>query len=576
MSKHRVGYTFLPNFFLNTATDRFNDLIKDQSSFDLSCVKVIMCGGEANRTSTIAKAEAVLTRLKAQPNSVKAAYGLSETCSAAFYNFQAPSYDSKMGYIFASAGKPVPEAISVRIVDEDGCLVPGDSEGEGSIQLQGPMVFQSYHNNAAATESCMTSDGWFDTGDVGRIDAMGHLLITGRKKEIVILNGNNYSSFEIEHAIESSGIDGLNISFTATFSVFDKQRESEGIVVLFNPTQDAFENPSTLRATVNSINKALLRVCSQRALEIVPLPKEELPKSTIGKLSRAKLKAAYQGGRFDKFKIAKEDAVVTSNRLTDEDTTAEEQSLSPTSHDILDILAANTGLPKTAFLGQGGILAASIDSIVYIRIKRALERKFFTDREFPMATLVSASSLQELEQEVLAIRSASGAVEYDPIVTVRSGGDKLPLFCLHPGSGEFLWCLPVAKLLTGTLQPKQQTQALRCGRAAIVIHFSANASKIVQSTRFVPAAWVRAKQCFTLMRRCLTATRQQSGGSSLGDPMPFWDTASAGTRPMSSARGWRPPVKKLPLSASSIIRSIQLRHWTNGCIAPCSSTCYPC
>ena len=77
LSKYQIGYTFSPNFFLAAAVKAFQSQ-KQEELFDLSHLSVIMCGGEANRTSTIEAAENILTRFRAPPNSVKAAYGLSE------------------------------------------------------------------------------------------------------------------------------------------------------------------------------------------------------------------------------------------------------------------------------------------------------------------------------------------------------------------------------------------------------------------------------------------------------------------------------------------------------------------
>ena len=90
----------------------------------------------------------------------------------------------------------------------------------------------------------MTSDGWFDTGDTGMLDRNGNLRIVGRSKEIIIINGNNYSSFELEHVIESRWIQGLTPSYTATFSSWDKRGDSESVVVLFNPTDEASDATS--------------------------------------------------------------------------------------------------------------------------------------------------------------------------------------------------------------------------------------------------------------------------------------------------------------------------------------------
>ncbi len=74
---HRVGYTFLPNFFLAAATKAFLAK-KNPPELDLCDLSVIMCGGEANRVATFENAEQLLIALGAPRHTIKAAYGLSE------------------------------------------------------------------------------------------------------------------------------------------------------------------------------------------------------------------------------------------------------------------------------------------------------------------------------------------------------------------------------------------------------------------------------------------------------------------------------------------------------------------
>jgi acyl-CoA synthetase (AMP-forming)/AMP-acid ligase II len=84
LSDHRIAYTFAPNFFIATATRAINDMDSyERTSMDLdfSELRVIMCGGEANKTNTLEAAENVLTCYGAPKCSIKASYGLSEVRS---------------------------------------------------------------------------------------------------------------------------------------------------------------------------------------------------------------------------------------------------------------------------------------------------------------------------------------------------------------------------------------------------------------------------------------------------------------------------------------------------------------
>ena len=74
---------------------------------------------------------------------------------------------------------------------------------EGEIQIQGPAVFPRYHKNAEATTDTFTEDGWFMTGDLGRLDEEGFLYITGRKKDLIITaGGKNVAPRPIEEVIQ--------------------------------------------------------------------------------------------------------------------------------------------------------------------------------------------------------------------------------------------------------------------------------------------------------------------------------------------------------------------------------------
>jgi non-ribosomal peptide synthetase component E (peptide arylation enzyme) len=83
----------------------------------------------------------------------------------------------------------------VRVVDREGRGLPPGQEGE--ILSVGPKLFSGYTDTQLDAEA-FTTDGWFRTGDVGHLDAEGHLTITDRKKDIVIRAGENISSREVE------------------------------------------------------------------------------------------------------------------------------------------------------------------------------------------------------------------------------------------------------------------------------------------------------------------------------------------------------------------------------------------
>jgi thioesterase domain-containing protein len=351
----------------------------------------------------------------------------------------------KRKYVFASVGKQLPQH-ELRIVDEGGkSLKRGKS---GAIQVRGPLIFQRYFNNESATRTCMTPDGWFDTGDLGALDERNNLRIIGRTKEVIIINGQNYSTFELEHAIESAEIPGLTKSFTASFSIWsqDANADSEEVVILFNPTDDVLEDTPELRDTVAKINEAVIRFCRKRPMLVIPLPKQRLPKSTIGKLSRAKLKKSLLAGDFDSFKLVErqpQSLVQQGAALT-----------TPLQKILTAVICEETGM-KPSDLHLGIALAdLNIDSLGYLRMKSSLEKILEREESISMSLLLACRTIGEMDTMLLSLGTTTA--EYDPIVPLVSTGSKTPIILCHPGGGEFLTWLILLKYI-----PDRPVYALR-------------------------------------------------------------------------------------------------------------------
>src|SRR5581483_9170973 len=178
-------------------------------TLDLSCVRHIISGGEANVVETGRRFLELLAPYGLPRTAIRPAFGMTETCAGSIYSNAFPDCDSDRE--FASVGRPV-SGLQMRIVDEDGVLArPGEP---GELQLRGTMIFDGYYNNPEATHAAFTAGGWFRTGDLGRID-QGRLSLVGRSKDSIIVSGVNYFSHELEAALEP--LEGIERSFTAVF-----------------------------------------------------------------------------------------------------------------------------------------------------------------------------------------------------------------------------------------------------------------------------------------------------------------------------------------------------------------------
>lgn len=195
-------------------------------------------------------------------------YGLTETSPVATLN---PPGANRPG----SVGRPLP-GVEIRIADESaGTLSWRDEPGStGEICIRGPNVMQGYHERPKETAEVLSPDCWFRSGDIGRVDRDGYLWITGRKKEMMIVGGENVFPAEIEDclsrhpAVAEAGVVG-----TPDPSYGEAPR---AFVALAEGAQVSAEE--------------LSRFCRER-LPLYKVPREivfrpELPKGPTGKVMR--------------------------------------------------------------------------------------------------------------------------------------------------------------------------------------------------------------------------------------------------------------------------------------------------
>jgi malonyl-CoA/methylmalonyl-CoA synthetase len=118
-------------------------------------------------------------------------YGMSETVMLTSNPYDARDGERRGGTV----GFPLP-GVQLRVHGDDGADLP---RGEvGNIEVRGPNVFKGYWRMPEKTQAEFTADGWFKTGDVGRIDADGYVTIVGRSKDLIISGGYNVYPAEVE------------------------------------------------------------------------------------------------------------------------------------------------------------------------------------------------------------------------------------------------------------------------------------------------------------------------------------------------------------------------------------------
>jgi fatty-acyl-CoA synthase len=165
----------------------------------------------------------------------------------------------------------------------------------GKVWCRGKSVMHSYFRDPEATDACLV-DGWLDTGDMGYL-VDGYLFIVGRAKDMIIINGKNHWPQDIEWAVEQ--LPGFNHGDIAAFSVETENGEEVPAVLVHCRVSDPEERVKlhgTIRDKVRSITGM------NCVVELVP--PRTLPRTSSGKLSRAKAKRLYLAGEIEPFKLA--------------------------------------------------------------------------------------------------------------------------------------------------------------------------------------------------------------------------------------------------------------------------------
>jgi len=160
--------------------------VPDAQSADVSALRVSVSGGAALPVEVLRRFEDTFGAI------VLEGYGLSETSPVAAFNH--PTAVRKPG----SIGTPI-RGVEMRLVDDAGQAVGVGEVGE--IAIRGHNVMKGYWNRPDATAEVLSADGWFHTGDVGRVDEDGYYFIVDRKKDLIIRGGYNVYPREIEEVL---------------------------------------------------------------------------------------------------------------------------------------------------------------------------------------------------------------------------------------------------------------------------------------------------------------------------------------------------------------------------------------
>jgi len=204
---------------------------------------------------------------------------------------------AEAGREFVTCGRPLP-GHDIEIRSADGVLLRDGAVGH--IHARGPSLMQGYFNDPAQTAQALSPDGWLNTGDLGFLRS-GELTITGRAKDLIILNGRNIWPQDIEWTV------GRNVSYVRDGSVaaFVVDREDATACEGFKPGEDTVvvvvecrEREPDQRAALGDEVVALISDTHGIKTKAVLARPGSLPRTSSGKLSRAKARAMFLEGTF--------------------------------------------------------------------------------------------------------------------------------------------------------------------------------------------------------------------------------------------------------------------------------------
>ncbi|WP_445162314.1 AMP-binding protein [Mycobacterium sp. Dal123C01] len=298
-----------PNFAFGYAAARIRD--EDITEIDLSSWRMLSCGAEPIVPQTVEAFVDRFQRYGLPEGAIAPCYGLAEATLAVTMvppSGEGVRFDTvdrgrlvRDGHAvdagpdcaeaihLVDCGPPVP-GTEVRIVDAAGAVCASDRLGH--IQFRGPSVTSGYFRSPDATAACLDTEGWWDSGDLGYLRE-GRLRVAGRAKDIVIIRGVNHFPSDFEAAAEV--IPGVRRGGVVATSAPHPDESTEALHLIVEselPETDHDRLRHDVRIAV-SIRTGVPPV----AVHVVP--PHSIPKTTSGKLQRARARTMFVTGRED-------------------------------------------------------------------------------------------------------------------------------------------------------------------------------------------------------------------------------------------------------------------------------------
>jgi acyl-CoA synthetase (AMP-forming)/AMP-acid ligase II len=299
IAKHKGTLSPAPNFAYDLCVRRIKP--SERAGLDLSSWRLAMNGAEPVNLRTLTEFEAIYREYGFKREALLPVYGLAESSLAVTFNRPGSPVRHEVvnraelgnGHAVLASGKGTTSVVSVGtavpghevlVVDEHGAKLP--EREVGHIVVAGRSIMREYFRNPEATNAVLRN-GWLWTGDLGYFSD-GHLYVTGRAKDIIILRGKNHYAEDLERCVE--GVEGVRPGGAVAFGIYDEEQATDQVVIV---CETKLTDGKARDALAQQVSAQVAEVCEVRVENVMLVAAGAVPRTSSGKKQRSLCRDLY-------------------------------------------------------------------------------------------------------------------------------------------------------------------------------------------------------------------------------------------------------------------------------------------
>lgn len=446
ISKYRIGVTASPNFGYSFYLNHVKE--DRRKSLDLSCVRLIFSGAEPISKEVVDEFTQIMSKYGLKKNTMYPVYGLAEASLAVTFPHPGEKvrvlavnrFNLKLGdkidisknktkddNIIVSLGRPL-NGETIKIIDNNGTEL--QNETIGIINIKGENITKGYYNNEKATESLISPSGWLNTGDIGFVKD-GNLYVTGRLKDIIFVNGQNFYASDLECIAEQ--VDGIEHGGAVVVGRHNYNNNQEEVIFFLLYKSEDFNKFSIL---AENLRKQIVQSTGINVNYIIPI--KQIPKTPSGKVQRFVLVKNYEESKYDyiiKQISSLRDSFVNKKIMSEIKFTKEQIKMI-----LVNVFQEVLGYRITEF--DRSLVELGVDSIKVINVKKKLEDNF--NVKIPISIVFDYPTLNYLSDYIYSLIHKEGCFDNkqnnEISNEVRSDFDEkiaiIGMSCRFPGNSN--------------------------------------------------------------------------------------------------------------------------------------------